>query len=673
MSRNLGSLTIDLIAKTGGFERGMDKAARTAEKRMNDMQRKAKIAGAAIGAGLVAGAALVTRAIGQTLAQFDEFAKMAQKVGITTEALSRLDYAARLSGVSMDSLGNGVKRLGQLQAEAARGGKTQAELFQKLGIEATNAAGGLRNADEVLRQVADVFARMPDGANKTALAVQLFGRAGADLIPLLNGGSRALDEFARKSDEVGYTLDSRTAKAAESFNDKIEELKIAVEGAWRQAMPQLITKLDEMADVLNSPAMREGLAAVASGIATIANNAIQATAAVGNFFSSYSRWLGNQGFLAASQGRSLDQLQARRDKLQKMLGPIDRSRMFDATGPTPARQLFMDLTGAREKIEAELKEIDGLIKAYPFRGVSGMATGGWEKVEVPALFTPTAKGGASGRSREADEARKLADALREMERAEAELLRQHEAMEAARFEALEGWTRIRAELEGPLAVAELDHIQRLHDIEMVGRAAGVTALEIAKAQDQATEAYRRSAEAMQEYMDAAANPELVNALDRLRWQTSDLFADLASGSMSALDAFKKFFDTLAEMITQMIAQRWAEQLFGAMGTTGKGTTGGGWFANLFGAMFGGGKAGGGSVQAGRLYEVNEQGTEMFSAFGRDYLLAGTNGNITPAHKVGREFSQTNVFHLAAPTNPKTQQQIAEATASRGQLAMRRNR
>jgi hypothetical protein len=260
-----------------------------------------------------------------------------------------------------------------------------------------------------------------------------------------------------------------------------------------------------------------------------------------------------------------------------------------------------------------------------------------------------------------------------MERAEAELLRQHEAMEAARFEALEGWTRIRAELEGPLAVAELDHIQRLHDIEMVGRAAGVTALEIAKAQDQATEAYRRSAEAMQEYMDAAANPELVNALDRLRWQTSDLFADLASGSMSALDAFKKFFDTLAEMITQMIAQRWAEQLFGAMGTTGKGTTGGGWFANLFGAMFGGGKAGGGSVQAGRLYEVNEQGTEMFSAFGRDYLLAGTNGNITPAHKVGREFSQTNVFHLAAPTNPKTQQQIAEATASRGQLAMRRNR
>ncbi|PLU75843.1 hypothetical protein BMJ22_21050, partial [Sinorhizobium medicae] len=93
------------------------------------------------------------------------------------EELSRLKYAADLSGVSIEGVANGFKKLSTNMADAAGGNKTAAEVFTQLGVAATNADGSLRSSSAVLLDVADKFAAMEDGAQKTALAVQLFGRS----------------------------------------------------------------------------------------------------------------------------------------------------------------------------------------------------------------------------------------------------------------------------------------------------------------------------------------------------------------------------------------------------------------------------------------------------------------------------------------------------------------
>src|SRR5690606_19727430 len=134
-SRGLGTLTLDLILKMGGFEQGMNKAARLTDERMKKIEARAKAAGVAIGAGLVAaatGAAAMTK---RAIDAADEMSKLAQKVGISTEQISRLAYAGDLADVSLadlqTSIGRLIKSMGDAQSETS----TQARIFKALGIE----------------------------------------------------------------------------------------------------------------------------------------------------------------------------------------------------------------------------------------------------------------------------------------------------------------------------------------------------------------------------------------------------------------------------------------------------------------------------------------------------------------------------------------------------------
>ncbi|WP_230681798.1 hypothetical protein, partial [Streptococcus pneumoniae] len=88
---------------------------------------------------------------------------------VTVEALSRLEYAAKLSDVSLEGLTGGLQKLSKGMADAA-GGKGPAAAFKALGIAVTDARGQLRGSDEVMSEIADRFSRLEDGATKTALA-----------------------------------------------------------------------------------------------------------------------------------------------------------------------------------------------------------------------------------------------------------------------------------------------------------------------------------------------------------------------------------------------------------------------------------------------------------------------------------------------------------------------
>jgi hypothetical protein len=92
------------------------------------------------------------------------------------------------------------------------------EALKTLGISATNASGKLKSTDAIMLEVADKFAKMPDGANKTAAAMALFGKAGADMIPMLNGGRKSIEDLAA-------TMTGPFAKGADGLNDKLAELE----------------------------------------------------------------------------------------------------------------------------------------------------------------------------------------------------------------------------------------------------------------------------------------------------------------------------------------------------------------------------------------------------------------------------------------------------------------
>ncbi len=182
----------------------------------------------------------------------DQLDEMSQKIGMAVEDLSALNYAAGFSGVSLEQLGVGMKQLNKNIVEASSGSKEQAAAFRALGVDILDTSGKVRVTKDVLYDVASRFAGMEDGAAKTAIAMKLFGKAGADLIPVLNEGAEGLDELAEKGKKTGAVLSAEAAESAARFNDNLDDLKSGAKGVGYALAEFLLPPLIKITDRLNA-------------------------------------------------------------------------------------------------------------------------------------------------------------------------------------------------------------------------------------------------------------------------------------------------------------------------------------------------------------------------------------------------------------------------------------
>ncbi len=133
---------------------------------------------------------------------------------------------------------------------------------------------------------------------------------------------------------------------------------------------------------------------------------------------------------------------------------------------------------------------------------------------------------------------------------------------------------------------------------------------------------------------------------------SDAFGDFISGTKSAKDAFKSFADSVFQQISRIVANNIAASIFGSVFGGGAGGGVGGFLASIFGR-----RAVGGAVSPGRMYEVNEQGPELFERQGKTYLMTGgRGGRIVP--NAGRGATVHNTINVSGQVSLETQQQIA---------------
>jgi hypothetical protein len=228
--------------------KGVEKAGLEANKALGGM---GKILGSvtggvlALGAGLSA-AGVVAFAKGAIDAA-DNMRDLSQKTGVSVENLSKFQQAAQMAGTDVEGVGKSMGKLAKGMYEAATTGKGPAsEALQSLGISAVDASGKLRGTDQVMLDVADRFKQMPDGAQKAALAVQLFGKAGADMIPMLNEGRQSIDGLAA-------TMSTEFANKADAYNDSLAATKavfgqIGMEIA-NQLLPYLTSAVDWISKV----------------------------------------------------------------------------------------------------------------------------------------------------------------------------------------------------------------------------------------------------------------------------------------------------------------------------------------------------------------------------------------------------------------------------------------
>jgi hypothetical protein len=174
---------------------------------------------------------------------------LSQKTGMAVEDLSRLRYAADLSHIGVDTLDTGMARLARSMQDAAKGGVTPgAEAFKALGLSATDADGKMRPMRDVFLEVAEKFSSYEDGAAKSALAMNLFGRSGAELVPLLNKGAEGIKELGLEQDKLNATMTTAQKEVATEYENHMKRMEASIRGVKQNISLALMPTLGALAE-----------------------------------------------------------------------------------------------------------------------------------------------------------------------------------------------------------------------------------------------------------------------------------------------------------------------------------------------------------------------------------------------------------------------------------------
>lgn len=597
-------------ARTLGTE--LPKASDKVAASMDGLRRPLKAVSVGLAAAFAGASLLAVRKWSAAFEDLGQTLRNAREVGVTAEQFSRLEFAARASDVAVEDLSGGMRNLTRFMAEAAKGGKEQAGLLDQLGVAATNADGSLRPMHAVLRDIAEQFPKIEGPTNRSAVAMKLFGEQGARLVPILEDGAQGLDRMAQKSDELGYTFTGPMLTGSKEIKRQFAELKLSMDGLWRQSLAELLPRMQDLASLMNSPQFRSGFQAIVNGATASATALAGLVAKVGQV---------SEAFKTQEQ-QSVQFLQDQVNAFQRQIDEINN----DETGAFRIRaalgfdnqKLIDDLEAQKAPIQAE---IDRRLQFTmpPVEAVIGGANG---PVTIDWGALGGDKGGGRAKAPRVDNS--LRDALREAQRlAEAQGDWRDQMLDLA------------ADLQGPVAVANRDYEKQLAGLERAFQSGEVALADYAKMQGLLAQARDKELAAIEERMNpqrqllddlqfelglmkktnaeraaaiqmrgwdaasiarygdevAAANKKIedsmltAGALDDLRRGFGDAFADFVTGASSAREAFEDFADGITRRLAQMAGDNLAQALFGAFGTTGGGSAGN-WISDLF-ALFAG--------------------------------------------------------------------------------------
>ena len=263
--------------------------------------------------GLIVGASIAALGVGITALVLpvarvgDEFFKLSQKTGVSVEALTALDYAAKLSDVTTEGLTKALQKLSIAMFDSQFEGAEGSKALKALGVAAADTTGQMRPTEAVLLDLAEKFADMPDGADKAALAVKLFGKEGLAIIPFLNQGREGITALMEEAQRLGLVMSEDVARASEAFNDNLTRLSAIFEGVQRQIGAAVIPILADFTEQVilaqtetgsfsnelqritaNREATITFLESVASGLAFIAESAVLLKRVIAQPFDSLS-------------------------------------------------------------------------------------------------------------------------------------------------------------------------------------------------------------------------------------------------------------------------------------------------------------------------------------------------------------------------------------------------
>ncbi len=236
-----GRAFVELFADDSKLVRGLRRAGKKLEafgKKVRDIGLKIAAVGTAVVTALL-GAAKTFATMG------DHVAKMGRRTGFSAEALSELGFAAEQSGADMETLEKGLRRMQRTIYDAARGLSTATEGLSVLGLSVEDLKG--LSPEDQFTLIADRIGAIKDPTLKAAVAMEMFGRSGTQMLPLLENGAAGINALREEARRLGLTISSEDARAAEEFSDTLNRMWRVVKQAVFAIGAALAPTLSEVA------------------------------------------------------------------------------------------------------------------------------------------------------------------------------------------------------------------------------------------------------------------------------------------------------------------------------------------------------------------------------------------------------------------------------------------
>ncbi|HRU09779.1 MAG TPA: hypothetical protein P5144_10425 [Thermoanaerobaculia bacterium] len=245
MATNFAEAVIKFTADPGGLSKQLVAIERSVGDAAGRMASAVKTSMLALSGAIAAASGTFAVLVKLSANAGDEIAKLSQRVAIGAETLSGYKLAAELSDLSLQDFGTSLQKASRNIVEASKGTGEAADAFDALGIRVSDNAGKLKTAEQIMLEVADKFAAMEDGAQKTALAMDIFGKSGAGMIPLLNQGSAVIHAQRKEAEQLGATWTTAQATLAETFNDSLTRIEAGLTGFRNQVVSVLLPVMNE--------------------------------------------------------------------------------------------------------------------------------------------------------------------------------------------------------------------------------------------------------------------------------------------------------------------------------------------------------------------------------------------------------------------------------------------
>jgi hypothetical protein len=286
MATTIEELTVKITADMGQLQRELRRAQQQSERATGRMRRAFVDFGKRVGSAAssvinfrtalvaAAGAAGMGVLIRSSVNAADSVGKVADKVGLSTDALQELRFAADQAGVAQNTLDMAMQRFSRRVGEAAQDTGELKDTLQQYGIEVSNSDGSTRTLESVLGDLANAMQNATSDSERLRIAFKAFDSEGAALVNLLREGSVSLDEMRRQAREFGVVLNESLVREAEVASDELEamdrQIKANITRFSIEFTPVLVAASELLvgfadAAVRAKDAMREFLLSLPSG------------------------------------------------------------------------------------------------------------------------------------------------------------------------------------------------------------------------------------------------------------------------------------------------------------------------------------------------------------------------------------------------------------------------